>query len=163
MMPREEWQLLLWMVVVSSMYAVLYYLIRRYIRVPTGRMMDGAAPQRVFIAVGNGSIMFAFTLVLLGGVIDPAVLTDVIARWAGRTILLLYLIIVLVFTFSGLVFGYSQVFGRKGAGAAKDEKENADEAEEGEKRRSYAVQQRILIWTVVIALLTIISLFISAE
>ena len=27
MMPREEWQLLLWMVVVSSMYAVLYYLI----------------------------------------------------------------------------------------------------------------------------------------
>ena len=85
---------------------------------PVGRYYLGAAPQRVVIAAGIGSIMFSFSLILLGA-LDKDVAEALLTQSAGRTLLLLYVIVVIIITTSGLFVGYSAVFGTREASSER--------------------------------------------
>lgn len=136
-------QLLAWVLIGTVSYDVLYLLFR-FLR--TSRTREHF--PRTLIGASIAGFMLSYTLVLLGGVVDEKVLENIVAQPAGQTILLLYSMVVIVITFTGLFAGYSRVF-KIGNGSEK--------ARNNENGRETDRKQRITGYLIVAILLGIVA------
>lgn len=142
-LPMNDVQLLAWVLIGTGIYSVVYLLFRFFFRISRTRT-DVHFP-RTLIGANIAGIMLSYTLILLGGVFDKKVLDNVVAQPAGRTILLLYSMVVVVIAFTGLFAGYSRVFKI----SSSNEKEESEENE----RRSDRQRNRTVGYIIAAAIL----------